>query len=862
MNFAKNKTKAFATSMFLVLTIAITLFALPIANAHTPAWTIPTYAFLSVSPNPVGVDQTVYITFWLDKVPPTAQGDWGMMWHNMTVTVTKPDGNTEILGPLSSAATGGAWTQYVPTQVGTYKFVGHFPGQTVALENPYPYGMLQNLDFINDTYTASTSNIVEITVQEEPIESSYQASPLPTDYWQRPINSMNREWYSIGGNWLGLGTGAFATSGVYDSNGNFNPYTTAPESAHVLWTKPLAFGGQIGGEFGATDTSVYATGTAYEAKFAPVVLYGILYYTSYPGSTSNPGPLTAVDLRTGRTRWTANVSGSLKCGMVYNFQTGNQYGAHAYLFTASGTTWSMYDAMTGQWILNIANVSLVTGVTSGATSQKLAEGPNGEILSYTIAGGNLIMWNASKCIAAGTPYLGAGYSPRETWRPPQGATIDWKGGIEWSIPVPTNISGVPIAFSPSIGAISDDAVFVTYQSGFMGIPGGSQPGYRIDVGYSAVDGHLLWGPVNRTLPPWTNVFLGPAGKGVFTEFTQQSMTWSGYSIKTGAKLWGPTKPYDNAWGYYGAYGGYTAAQGVIGYGSLYTWTLGGEVYCYDITTGDLKWNWNAGSAMGETPYGSWPFWPTTPATLADNKLYIASSHDYTPPFFKGAKLYCINATSGEELWSTLDFGGTQCNSFPAADGVFVSFNCYDNQIYAYGKGLSATTVSASPKVSVYGGSVLVEGTITDQSPGETCLGIPAAGTPAIADDSMSAWMEYLYQQQAMPTNATGVEITLDALDPNGNFVHIGTVTSDASGLFKKAFVPEVPGEYTIIATFAGSKSYYSSYAETAINVDEAPPATQPPEYPQPIDPTWTIIGGVIAIIIAVAIVGLLILRKK
>ena len=45
-------------------------------------------------------------------------------------------------------------------------------------------------------------------------------------------------------------------------------------------------------------------------------------------------------------------------------------------------------------------------------------------------------------------------------------------------------------------------------------------------------------------------------------------------------------------------------------------------------------------------------------------------------------------------------------------------------------------------------------------------------------------MEYLYEQQGMPTNATGVEVSLDTIDPNGNLVHIGTVISDSNGMFK------------------------------------------------------------------------------
>jgi hypothetical protein len=118
------------------------------------------------------------------------------------------------------------------------------------------------------------------------------------------------------------------------------------------------------------------------------------------------------------------------------------------------------------------------------------------------------------------------------------------------------------------------------------------------------------------------------------------------------------------------------------------------------------------------------------------------------------------------------------------------------------------------------------------------------------------------QSVAAPMNVKGVEVTLDAVDPNGNFVHIDTVTSDMSGMFKKMFTPDVPGEYTIIATFAGSGSYGASYAETAIGVTEAPAATPTPT-PLTLPPyeTYTI-GAAIAVIIAIAIAVILILRKK
>jgi hypothetical protein len=290
MKILSCKTKISTITLILVLAISATLIALPNTSAHDPAWTIATYAYVEAFPNPIGIDQTTYIGFWLDKLPPTAIGNYGVRWHNMKVTITKPNGETEVLGSFDSDQAGGAWTTYVPDQIGTYKVVGEFPGQTIAVENPYPGIAAIDIGeaFINDTYTGSSATTYFV-VQEEQITTAYPSNPIPNEYWTRPINSMNREWYSIGGNWLGLGVTVFGDTGTYDQNGNFNPYTIAPNSAHVVWTRPIAFGGQIGGEFGDTDTALYATGTAYEPKFSPVVLQGILYYTAYPGAMNNPG---------------------------------------------------------------------------------------------------------------------------------------------------------------------------------------------------------------------------------------------------------------------------------------------------------------------------------------------------------------------------------------------------------------------------------------------------------------------------------------------------------------------------------------------------------------------------------------------
>ena len=862
--------RKFFTAIALILTLAMvtSIFAVPVANAHDPPWTVPTYAFISVEPNPVGVGQTVYVNFWIDKVPPTAEGLWGSRWHDMQVTVTDPDGHTENLGSFDSDATGGAWTDYVPDQTGEYTFTFDFPTQTAYDDNPYPYFsylVFIGMPFINDTYTESSASTT-IVVQDEQITTNYPPPPLPTEYWTRPISSMNRNWYSISGNWLGLGAEIFGNTGLYDSNnggfgGNFNPYTMAPDTSHVLWTKPVAFGGQIGGEFGDSETSLYHTGTAYESKFGAVIINGIIYYSQYPGAGNNIGPLTAVDIRTGETLWTVDAANPLRCGMIYNFITGDQYGAHAYLFTSRAAyahvleytpnVWSMYEAMTGKWILDIANPS--PGL--------IVEGPNGELLSYTTNGSMLTMWNASKCIEVGSNKINlwSGYHAEEIFRPPLGATLNWSDGYQWTVPIATEYSGEPIVPSLNVAKESEGVILMT-TGGLLGaVPGGSQLGTRYDAGFSADDGHLIWGPIERTLTPYVNVPMGPASEGVYTTFTCQTMTWSGYDIKTGKKLWGPTASYNSSWGYFD-----NNAKGVIGYGNLYVWSYNGEVYCYDVQTGEEKWSWSTGSSGVDSPYGIWPLgtWAMQ-HILADGKLYVRAGHDYTPPVFKGAKLYCLNATTGEEIWNSLSFNVI---STPAvADGIMVWLNGYDNQIYAYGKGLTDTTVVASPKISTLGSSVLVEGCVTDQSAGQTRQGIPAAGTPAISDEDMSAWMEYLYQQQPKPTDAVGVDVTITVLDPNGNVYDVATATSNIDGFYSATFTPPVPGKYTVYAVFTGSDSYYSSSAVTAINVEDTVAATPEPTA-QPASAAdlyfLPVSIGMLVAIVAVGLILILMLRKR
>lgn len=121
-------------------------------------------------------------------------------------------------------------------------------------------------------------------------------------------------------------------------------------------------------------------------------------------------------------------------------------------------------------------------------------------------------------------------------------------------------------------------------------------------------------------------------------------------------------------------------------------------------------------------------------------------------------------------------------------------------------------------------------------------------------------------QKPIPNDVTvmGVPVTLRAIDSNNNVIEIGTATSDLSGKFQYAWTPTAEGLFKITATFTGDNSYGSSWTETGLSVGPAPTTTSQQETVIP-DYTTLILGGIIATIIAVAIVGALLfitLRKR
>jgi uncharacterized protein YfaS (alpha-2-macroglobulin family) len=126
-------------------------------------------------------------------------------------------------------------------------------------------------------------------------------------------------------------------------------------------------------------------------------------------------------------------------------------------------------------------------------------------------------------------------------------------------------------------------------------------------------------------------------------------------------------------------------------------------------------------------------------------------------------------------------------------------------------------------------------------------------------------MEYLYEQQQEPLNATGVPVTLTYIDPNGNTYTLGTTTSDITGHYSYTFTPTIPGTYRIIATFGGSNSYYGSTAETVMAWNPPAATAAPTATPTSVATLYfvpAVIAIIVIIIVGFAVLAVLALRKR
>jgi hypothetical protein len=627
--------------------------------------------------------------------------------------------------------------------------------------------------------------------------------------------------------------------GKDNTRGIFAPWTIGPESAHVVWKRELTQAGILGGDYGVEDTSagifggmgmggdpstygfayIAHAGSAYQliAKYAKTLING----TYYDAPTN---VWQRYDVRTGEVIWENTVmANQVPRYIEYNIgaiPSGGGFPTHVTevnFVYIGGSRLIKYRASTGLVNTNVS-ISPLTSGTYYMNGYALST----QTINATAGQYRLINWTTL------------------------GTTSSLASRIVSNISWP--ISSLPATTDYNVGIA---AQVVNWQR--AGIY------YAINVtGISLKTGDVLWRNTIYEAEYSGSTDIADHGKIAVLTLNKGFFAMNLYN----GKLEWESEPMDYPWDAAG-FGGYSVQSA---YGLLYRQAYSG-IYAFNWTNGKIVWKYEAPADYPyETPYtneaGETMYSWNIGANIADGKMYAYNTeHSATVPITRGWKFHCINATTGERIWQVAIPGAASKHTpdiGPIHDG-YVELLSSDGYMYWFGKGKSATTVTAPDIAAPLGTAMLIKGTVLDQSPAQP-------DTPCVSKDSVAAWMEHVHIQRDLPANVTGVPVTLAAIDSNGNVVDIGTVTTNGYyGTFSYAWTPEIEGTYTVMASFAGDESYGSSSAATALTVGPAPasptPTPEPPEAAPDNTPLY-ILAATIAIIIAVAIVGMLILRKR
>ena len=916
----KNEKHTITITITLCLILAFTasLVALPNVTAQTlPENTTHIY----VAPQPVtGVGQGMFIVYFTDHMAMPCDWDATLgapgnreTWLGITIDITHPDNTTETINAGPTDPVGAGYIVYTPTEIGDYSVQVHFPAtwKNRTTQITYGAGVYRRTPPGDYYFSAADSQIATFTVQAEPIPK-WPNPPLPTDAWMRPIPGPSNTWSGLAGNWLEGAANVWPQGGSGGTTNNYG-YGIAPESAHILWTRTFYPCGSIVDERFGSDVNYYGGYQAVRYSSGPI-LDGKMHVNSPTSMHYSSGGHEIWDLYTGEQLFVDPEGIKPSFGQIYWYDSPNQHGCCLYLWQTSGVTlpeivqipnavpkddirrlpealgpvqtynltetnvrmgtvWEMLDAYTGKHVCYIANVSAPRGSTN-------VYAKDGGILYYqtdnlgTSANPNyyLQVWNSSH----GTMLATEAGTGAWQWRP----AGQFFGGSAEAQPYTSgyadnyvhdgrlfftlNVS-IPNVSGLSIRAVREGEYIIFGSTGTNnedGIVQGRLLCLSLEEGQ---EGNTLW--ETKFTPPFDPVdwYQGIGFVGVFPDqgvFVFNSETELKnpivYDMQTGQLLWEGDPTTEPQLGYYGFQT--TVYEDMIITGGSHS----GIITAYEAKTGEVRWQYTAPGEGTDSPYGNDL---VRGFMVADGKLYTSiSEHSESSPLWRSPGLKCFNITTGEEIWKILFWG----RDLAIADGILTGWNYYDGQVYAFGKGPSATTVTASPDVSMHGSSVLIKGTVTDQTATgrrnvNNQMQFTLEGTPAISDEDMQKWMEYKFMGQGFPTDAEGVEVVISVMDPNSNYYEIGRTTSDAEGFYSLTFEPLVPGKYTVFAGFEGTKSYYGSQAVTAINVEEAPAATPMPTPPPASVADMYFLPVSAGVIIAIVVVGLLLflmLRKR
>ena len=819
----------------------------PVPAGVTPNATVPSKAFLSFRPTPVGLNQLFLINMWVTPAPGA-----GRYHPDYKLTITKPDGTKDVITMDSYVADGTAWLEYVADQVGewtlkfdfagTYFPAGNYPLTSGAYMATTSYQRYSTSGY----YTPDSTEAQKLTVQQDMVWS-LQPVPLPTDYWVRPVQIENREWWPILGDypWFGpaqksseaLWDAMYPNTNKYYSRGQyFIPWVQGPNSAHVAWKRQGEIGGLVGSGFAkenyiwpnvgdGNEPTIIFQGRCYEVnkKVMPTEVNGTVQNIAVDA-------WECYDLRTGEVYWSQTGvpeptaieygGGSMPVpGVIPKLPTANTF-----LVYIGGGRLIKYSPFSGAIYMNVSIAPLTSA-------------------TYYMNGYALGVQNLGSSVPSAQRYRLINFTTFET---STNFTSRVMNNITWalsgSLPSTTDFNaGVAV----SISGITE---------------GGGYVGQRL-VAASIVTGQILWNTTNDE--PVYSGSSNVVDNGKVALLSARGY-YIGYDLLTGRQVWKSDVmdyPWDEpGWGTYG-----TASA----YGMFYRDAYSG-VYAFNWETGKIVWKFESPAL---TPYESdftdgngttvYPF--NAPSLIADGKYFVYNAeHSPDSPNNRGWRTFAINITTGEMIWQVMIpgggwFGGSSAE-LAVADG-YLTVGGIDGYLYVFGKGKTATTVTAPDIVVSKGSSVVIRGTVLDQSPAQP-------NTPCVSKDSMDLQMEYIHKQMPIDgiwhnETVTGVPVLLSAIASDGSYVDLGTVTTDGYyGTFSKTWNPPAEGDFKIVAQFAGDDSYGSSGASTTLSIGPAP--TTKDTQPEVVVPDYTmaIISSAIAVIIAVALATVLILRKK
>jgi len=811
-----NKRKFFAAvTVILILAFATSILTAS-AQTFTPNARI-SYAFAAASPNPAPYGSTVFMIGWVYPPPSVS----GQLYGDFSFTVTKPDG-TVVRRSAPSNTQASAAFGLVVDQLGNWTLHFSFQGDNRVF----------------DRLPSESNNYVVQVTNTTFVQPDYSKIPDYSPLF--PVSSANQEWFRISGEWpTGSGWSKY-----------YNPYTTGPLTSHILWRVSALNEGMLGGSAGHDDV---VRNTGKTNIYANAVAWGNRWYISYQGSvgstiatsasnssfdnpTSQARHVKCVDMNTGNILWDTILP-------YMNYTTGQIASA----------------ARTGGGTLSMVITSTLKGVGIAQDFGVIPPGGN-EYGCYALWATGSGMWRIDPLTGAIiwyqiAPVLSPTYDPwTRMWfinnYPTTGmysaidATEDYNTGWPPGSLTPTyntlgnlTYNGCMV-WSKNVSTTGIAANFIGEGYIVQLQTNGTTQARKLNT-WNALTGALVANGTYYAAPePGQYASSGSNpnyGQGVYSLLNADGVTRA-WSFATGNLAWA-SPAMDMPWGVFGTYNGFSGA-GLILSGSYAPY-----FYAYNATTGALAWKQGTSTLPDGTvnPF-NFEYAENGPVTWgcavsATNAVYYPSG-EHTPanPTQRGDALYA-NAIDGTLMWRLPYFKGTraQTEGGVACEKLWME-NQMDGYVYMFGKGPSQTTVSVSQSPVVEGGSTVIQGSVTDISSG--ALGLSSRfpnGVPAVADGaSMDTWMAYLYTLVAEGPQVTlstikGVDVQLTAMGSDGSVINIGTVTADANGFYKTMWSPPTADcTYSILAVFAGSGAYYTSYAETSVGVTAAPTAAPTP----------------------------------